>query len=151
MALAGCREASLSDMRPMLNSDGLMCWLTVNFKKVPKGADPKDVKVVFNSLVLFKDEEFTWDHLAENDYLEKTEKDWLGEHVKYVLDDSTTAADDPPLRPVQFKFQLPSKDSVKATRTNEVVLEATLYWGGRKMDSSTRGLFLAYQSSPTGR
>ncbi len=141
----GCSKVSISEMRPGSEGSQLMCWLTLSFGSPPKGADPRDVKVSFASIVLDEEKAFGWDYLSENDYLVKTEKTWLGDQDRFVLDASTTAESDPSNHKMKVKFVMDSKSSVQAGGYTDVTLDATVYWAGQKQDQSKRGLFLVYQ------
>jgi hypothetical protein len=65
---------------------------------------------------------------------------------RYVIDNDTTPAMDPePGRSMIVNFKFPSKEKVEVKPGEQVALTATLYWAGKKQDSMTRGLFLAYK------
>lgn len=136
-------------MRPGLNSSGLQCWLTLSFRAAPTGSEPNDVSVVFSSVVLEQDESFDWRYIATHDHNMITEKDWLGNDAQKFVPDELTTPDTPPRRgSMHVLFQIPSKERVKLEGGQEPTIEARLYWGGKKQDSISRGLFLAYQSVP---
>ncbi len=125
---------------------GLQCWLTLNFRNLPKSGDVDDVRVTFNSVVLYQDETFDWPYMLENDYLFKTTKDWLGNDLtSFTPDVGTTAADHPAVGEKRVLFRLPSKESVVLKPGDEDRLVATLYWAGKKQDTMVRGLFTVYQ------
>jgi hypothetical protein len=58
--LGGTGSARLSDMVPGFSPrmDKLECWLTIEFRKYPKKGDLRDLKVVFSSVALSRDEIF---------------------------------------------------------------------------------------------
>ncbi|HVE81687.1 MAG TPA: hypothetical protein VND93_02520 [Myxococcales bacterium] len=144
---AGCGDATLSELRPGVENSSFICWLTLNLKKLPKGGDPQDIQVKFSSVVLYEDLSFDWEYIAANDYQLVDQKDSLGNDIqKYVLDAGTTAGDPPRPGKMRVKFTLPSKQSVKLESGDKTNVMATLYWGGKKQDSITRGLMMAYQS-----
>lgn len=144
----GCKSGSLSDMRPGLNSGGLECWLTLNFKRPPKSGDAHDVRVRFSSVVLFEDEEFDWEYLTHNDMKAIEHKDWLGNmQTRFEPVPETTPESDPPIgSSMMVKFQIRSQTEVKLKPGDETALKATFFWGGTEQDSMRRGLFLAYQT-----
>jgi hypothetical protein len=143
--LVGCSNATLSDMRPRLGSGGLHCWLQLNFRSLPEG-DARDVRVVFDSVVLHQDEEYDWSYIAANDY-SMVEEGMEYSQEKYVKNDETTPESAPePGQSMIVRFSLPSKKEVQVQSGDNTGLTATLYWGGKKQDSSSRGLFLSYQS-----
>jgi|CXWL01.1.fsa_nt_gi hypothetical protein len=135
-------------MRPGLNSGGLECWLTLNFKRAPKTGDSRDVRVRFSSVVLFEDEEFDWDYLASHDMKSIDFKDWLGNaQTRFEPVAETTPESDPPIGgSMMVKFQIRSQAEVKLKPGDETALKATLLWAGTEQDSMRRGLFLAYQT-----
>lgn len=146
VALAGCSNASLADMRPGLIGNGLQCMLTLKFKKLPNAGDPKDVKVVFSSAVLFEDESYDWKYITENDQIIIKGTDDYSIPDKYQPDGATTAESDPPLgKPMIVQFRIRSRESIVVEKHDDTTLTATLFWAGQKMDASSRGLFLAYQ------
>jgi hypothetical protein len=63
-------HAELSNMVPGMNPGGsrLECWLTIDFNDRPNVRDLSDVKVVFSSQALAKQQSFNWDWIAKNDY-----------------------------------------------------------------------------------
>jgi hypothetical protein len=144
--LVGCSNATISEMRPRLAAEVPHCWLTLNFRSAPEG-DIRDVRVVFDSVVLFKEEEFDWDYIAANDHYMVPEEGLGYSQESYVLDTDTTAESDPePGKSMIVRFRLPSKKEVMVKPGDNTGLTATLYWGGKKQDSASRGLFLSYQS-----
>jgi hypothetical protein len=147
LSLAGCKPASLSEMRPGLKGSTLQCWLTLNFKK-PVPEDPRDVKVVFKSIVLNQDETYAWDYIATHDYNVVTEKGWTGAELdKFVLNESTTVDFSPTTgTAMKVEFMIPSKTEVKVTSASDVSLTAELFWGGKSVDTMSRGMFLAYET-----
>ncbi|HEY8209695.1 MAG TPA: hypothetical protein VIG99_19545 [Myxococcaceae bacterium] len=147
LGAAGCSDATLSELRPGLQNSSFQCWLTLNLKKVPKRGDPTDIRVMFDSVVLYEELSFDWKYLAENDYQLVDQKDSLGNDIqKYELDTATTADDPPRPGTMRVQFLLPSKQSVKLKSGDKTDLTATLYWGGKEQDSISRGLAMAYQS-----
>jgi hypothetical protein len=146
LALAGCSNATLSEVRPGLGSGGITCWATLNFKSRPKTGDVRDVQVLFNSIVLDEEKRFDWDYITSHDYQVKLEKNWAGEQEKFVLDESTTAESEVPIGgSLKVQFAMPSKAEVDASGHSDMTVQVALYWAGKKQDSASRGLFLAYQ------
>ncbi len=145
LGAAGCSDATLSELRPGLEGNGFQCWLTVNLKKLPRG-DPQDLRVILSSVVLYQEMSYDWDYLTANDYMLVDQQDSLGNAIqKYVPDDSTTVNDPPHPMKMRVKFVPPSKPTVKLGSGDDLTVTATLYWGGKKQDSISRGLMMAYQ------
>ncbi len=142
---AGCGKVSISEMRPGMEGSSLLCWLTLTFKAPPKEGDARDVRVIFTSIALEEPVQFDWDYLTANDYLVKTEKTWLGDQDRFVIDNSTTSALEPGNQKLKVKFLMDSKKTVSSAGYTDMTLKADVYWAGKRQDSSTRGLFLAYQ------
>lgn len=143
---AGCSDATLSEMRPGLKGSSLQCWLTLNLKRLPKSSDVRDLKVTFSSVVLYQDETFDWSYIASHDVTSVKRKGWTGEELEsFVPNDDTTPEQDPALGPMKVEFTLPSREKVQVKSGDDTNLNAELYWGGKRQDSMSRGMFLAYQ------
>ena len=153
-SLAGCnlidtnlaRHAELSHMVPASSEEAgaLECWLTLEFKRYPKGGDLRDVVVRFESIALAEPAEFDWEYIASRDKLTRREGFGPGLHEAEM----TSPVSRPPLgQPTMVRFPLharPVIDDAPAT----LYLEAELYWGGEKQDSLRRTIEHVYASEP---
>ena len=138
--LGGC-HAKLSGMVPGMSErmDMLECWLTIEFKKYPKNADLRDVKVVFSSIALFEDESFDWSYIAANDRIAQ------GMGKGYRPNDETQPDQDPPLKTkIKVKFPLRARPQLELDLTETISLEATLFWGGKKQGSISQPIEHVY-------
>jgi hypothetical protein len=140
-----CGDAELSDMVPggHIVTGELECWLTLEFKRLPEGIDPKDVKIRFVSEALETPAEFGWPFIARNDY-ELRKNVSFGPAMRRKF--STTAAGPPPLNePLRVKFPLEAKRRVQMGFASTLWLHAELWWGGEKQDSVKRSIGHMYQ------
>lgn len=146
VALVGCSNASLADMRPGLVGNGLQCMMTLKFNKRPKAGDVKDVKVTFSSIVLTADQTFDWAYITEHDQRLIKGTDDYSVPDKYQPNTDTTAESEPEVgTPMIVQFFLDAHKEVQVKSGDDTALNATLYWAGKKEDAASRGLFLAYQ------
>ena len=142
--LVACGDAKIDNMVPGGNvgSGALECWLTLQFDKVPEGADPRDVTVRFHSVALDGEPEFDWTFIAGRDVTAGGGKFGTGNR----RNDATTGETDPPLgQPLKVKFPLDAKREI-STISDTVWLHADLYWGGKKQDSMKRDIQRLYSS-----
>lgn len=139
---SSCRDATISGPLATPRATGIDVRLTLEFRRQPEGIDPRAVEVVFESVVLDEPQRFDWEYISTHDEVLSR----VGDLDRYLPNEATTPDLAPPLKqPLIVKFSMPSKPEVKVPSSTQVSLESTLYWGGRKMDSAARGLFLSYQ------
>ena len=139
------RHAELSHMVPSSSHEAgaLECWVTLEFKRYPKGGDLRDVVVRFESMALAEPAEFDWEYIATRDKL--TRRNGFG-----VLHEAemTSPVSRPPLgQPTMVRFPLQARaviDDAPAT----LYLEAELYWGGEKQDTLRRTIEHVYSTEP---
>ena len=142
--LVACSDAKIDNMVPggNIGNGALECWLTLQFEKLPQGADPKDVTVRFHSVALAGEPEFDWAFIAGRDVTPAGGKFGSGNR----RNDATSAQTDPPLgQPVKVKFPLDAKQEI-AIVSDSVWLHADLYWGGVKQDSMKRDIQRLYSA-----
>ena len=144
------RHADLSHMvaGPSADPGVFECWLTLEFKRYPEGADARDVVVRFESIALAEPSEFDWSYIAANDKLTRREGFGSGLHEAEV----TRVDQKPPLgRPTKVRFPLRAK-SVIENAPATLYLEAELFWGGERQHSARQTLEHIYASdeAPAG-
>ncbi|MBU8870191.1 MAG: hypothetical protein KOO60_04860 [Gemmatimonadales bacterium] len=145
-ALTGCHlpglgPASLSDMVPGMSKrmDKLECWVTIEFKKIPDGIDPKDVKLVFSSMALESDETFDWAYIAANDGIAQ------GMGKGYAPNEASDPNQPPPLKvKCKAKYPLRAKPRLDLALDQRLGLQVDLYWGGKKCDSMNQTIEHVY-------
>lgn len=144
-AIAGCTyfsPASISDMIPGMSRDmeKLECWLTMEFRKVPSGIDPRDVKVKFRSFALEQEEAFDWDYIAAHDVIPKGD-------MQGNRDNPETQPDrDPPTKvPIKVNFPLKAKPRIEIPEGKLIEVDAELYWGGKLIDKEKKTIEHVYQ------
>jgi hypothetical protein len=140
--LSGTGSARLSEMIPGFSPrmDKLECWLTIEFRKYPKKGDLRDVKVVFSSVALSKDEVFDWSFIASKDSISKG-------FNKGFIDNAETSPDrDPPLKvPVKLNYPLHALYKVKLKPGQVISIKAELYWAGVKQDDMSKSIEHVYR------
>lgn len=141
------RQAELSHMVPgaaETDSDTILCWLTVEFKRYPTDADLRDVKVRFESIALAEPAEFDWEFIAAHDKLTRRDGYGSGLHEAEV----TSPESRPPLgQPTKVRFPLRAKPVIDNAPAI-LYLEAELYWGGQKQDSLRQTIEHVYSPAP---
>jgi hypothetical protein len=140
------RHAEISHMVPgAAETDGghFLCWLTLEFKGYPPNGDLRDVEVHFDSIALAEPAVFDWAYIAAHDKLTRRDGYGSGLHEAEV----TSPGSRPPLgHPTKVRFPLPAKSFIE--KAPEVLyLEAELYWGGRKQDSTRQTIEHLYSSA----
>ena len=145
VAAAGCgflRSAEISSMTPGGNimTGNLECWLELTFSGEPPG-DPTDVEVVFSSVAMPMPQSFDWAFIAQHDQVQK------GEFQGYKFNEATQG-DAPPPRDmtIRVKFPLQAHQRFRLEAGDELELQATLYWGGEKQHSVSRGIGHVYHA-----
>ena len=126
-------HAKLSGMIPGMSDmmDKLECWLTIEFKKYPDGINLRDVKVVFSSIALFKDQSFDWQYIAAHDLIAQ------GLGKGHRLNEESQPDQDPPLKiKVKVKYPLRARPELE-NLDKAITLKAELFWGGKKQDSQS--------------
>ncbi len=129
-----------------VSNRALSCWLTFDFKRLPDGVDPTDVKVRFESIALREPAEFDWRYIATHDVERAGERFGSGHRP---IPESTPGAPPPLNRPLKVKFELPGKEKIEDAPT-AIWLNATIYWGGQEQDSDKRRLDHAYSRTEGG-
>ncbi len=135
LAAAGCsyfKSAVISEMVPGANPtrDKLECWLTIEFKKLPSGINPRDVKVRFTSIALDEPAEFDWDYIASHDVIAQ------GMMKGYKDNPDSQPGSDPPLGiPLKVNYPFKAKEVIELKQGEVIKLKAELYWGGKLVDS----------------
>jgi hypothetical protein len=140
--------AEITNMTPGgdISSGGMDCWLTLEFKGLPEGADARDVRVRFESVALEDPAEFDWAFIASRDKISAGDAFGSGYHNN----DETTANTDPPLgQPIKARFPLKARAEI-ANAPSPLYLKAELYWGGKKRDSAKRTIEHVYSHSSNG-
>ena len=146
-AVVGCNPFSDATIRKMVPgasvaSGNFECWLTLEFKDYPKGADPRDVRVRFESLALEEPAEFDWSFIASHDVVPKGTGFGSG-HAPY---EASSASTDPPLgQELKVKFPLRARDRIDDA-PKRLYLHASLYWGGKRQASMKRTIEHVYQA-----
>ncbi len=144
MLLSGCSffsAAELSEMIPGMSSqmDKLECWLTIEFKKYPKG-NPRDVRVEFSSMALQRTEVFDWEYIAAHDVIS------LGMMKGFKANTASSPEAKPPLNtPVKVNYPLHAKPYLKVEPGDTILLTAKLFWGGKEIASSERTIEHVYR------
>jgi hypothetical protein len=129
-----------------INGGDLDCWLTLEFDEVPNGIDPQDVRVRFESIALVEPSEFDWTYIAENDVVS------AGDHFGAGYNDNTatTPGSPPPAgMPIKARFKLHPKEKLE-NKPDTLYLHATLYWGGKREDTTKQAIEHVYASTPGG-
>ena len=64
-------DVAITEMVPgqSIGGDSLDCWLTLDFKRLPAGINPTDVRVRFESVALTRPTEFDWNYIAMRDVI----------------------------------------------------------------------------------
>ncbi len=142
------RGARLTEMTPGGNvaTGEIDCWLTLQFDRYPKGIDPRDVKVVFQSPALAGAAEFGWKYIASHDRTPNGDSFGSG----YRVNEATTENDDPPLAmPIKVRFPLNTLQTIE-NAPSPLYLEAELWWGGTKQDKIKHTIDHVYSRSKNG-
>jgi hypothetical protein len=129
--IQGTGSAKLSEMIPGFSPrmDKLESWLTIEFRKYPKKGDLRDVKIVFSSVALSRDEVFNWHYIASHDVIPKGFMKGFEENTK------TSAEEEPPLNvPVKVNYPLHALHQIKLEPGEVISLKAELFWAGVKQD-----------------
>jgi hypothetical protein len=140
------RGASISAMAPgdNVSTGELDCWLTIDFDSVPKGVDPRDVRVRFSSIALLEPAEYDWSYIASHDVV----PNGGGFGSGYRAATNTQPDTAPPLgEPVKARFPLKARRKIE-NAPSTIWLEAELYWGGRKQDTLRRTIEHVYSRTP---
>jgi hypothetical protein len=140
--------AKISNMTPGgdIGGGGMNCWLTLEFKGLPEGADARDVRVRFESAALEQPAEFNWAFIASNDKISAGDTFGSGYHNN----SETTPGTDPPLgQPIKARFPLKARSEI-TDAPSPLYLKAELYWGGKKRDSAKRTIEHVYSHTPNG-
>lgn len=156
LSLGGCnvidivtgQGAEIAEMTPGgdIATGGLDCWLTLEFKGLPAGADARDVRVRFESVALEEPAEFDWAFIASRDKISAGDAFGSGYHDN----SATTAKTDPPLgQRIKARFPLKARYKIE-NAPSPLYLRAELYWGGKKRDSAKRTIDHVYAHSPGG-
>jgi hypothetical protein len=143
VAASGCglfRDAEISYMAPggNLHTGHLECWMEITFTGEAPG-DPRDVEVVFSSIVMAAPQKFDWAFISQHDLVRKG--DWAGYKVNA---DTSPDADPPREMAIRVKFPIEAMDRLLVQPGDDLDLHATLYWGGEKQHSLSRGLQHVY-------
>ncbi|MBW2712937.1 MAG: hypothetical protein JRC77_04225, partial [Deltaproteobacteria bacterium] len=144
LAAVGCGNAKIEKMVGGGNvmSGQLECWLDLNFKSIPSGIDPRDVKVRFSGAALAREMEFDWTFIADHDVVKLGTKFGSG----YKSNPASTPDSDPPLNtPMRVKFPLIANQVVDQLWP-QIWVKAELYWGGKKQDSAKVDVQRLYKS-----
>ncbi len=144
LVAVGCGNAKIEKMVGGGNiaSGHLECWLDLNFKKLPSGIDPRDVKVLFSGAAVAREVEYDWEYIAEHDVVQRGTKFGSG----YRPNTETTPDSDPPLNmTIRVKFPLEAQQVVEQF-SSKIWIKAELYWGGKKQDSDKEDVQRLYQS-----
>ena len=139
-------DARLVDMVAAQNlaSGELGCWLEIEFKSLPSGVDPTDVRVRFESIALVEPADFDWSFISQHDVVTNGGRFGSG----YRDNEQTSPASAPPLgETVRVRFPLRAL-SVIENAPRPIWLEAHLYWGDREQSSRKRTLDHVYESKP---
>jgi hypothetical protein len=140
------RNAELSHMVPASSDEAgeLECWLTVEFKRYPKGGNLRDVVVRFESIALAEPAEFDWEYIASRDKRTRREGFGAGLHEAEM----TTPVSRPPLgQPTMVRFPLRARHVIDDA-PDILYLEVELYWGGERQDSLRRTIEHVYSTQP---
>ncbi len=88
-------DARLVDMVAAQNlaSGELGCWLEIEFKSLPSGVDPTDVRVRFESIALVEPADFDWSFISQHDVVTNGGRFGSG----YRDNEQTSPASAPPL------------------------------------------------------
>jgi hypothetical protein len=112
--------------------------LVLEFRKLPAGTtNACDIRIVFSGICLEKEAVYDWNAIVEN----SSDINTPSEHPKGIVKDQP-----PPLKsPFQFNYSLPPVTQIPKIRmSDDILLTADLYWGGKLQDSKqqpTRHLF----------
>jgi hypothetical protein len=145
LSAVGCNllgDAKLSEMIPGMSDqmDKLECWLTIEFKKYPDNVDLRDVKVVFSSIALSRDQSFSWQYIAANDQIAQ------GLGKGYRSNEESLPGQDPPLKTkIKVKYPLRARSRLELDATETITLKAALFWGGKKQGSLSQSIEHVYQ------
>ncbi|MBI4028337.1 MAG: hypothetical protein HY360_25355 [Verrucomicrobia bacterium] len=119
------------------------CWLTFDFRRIPEGIDPREVRVVFSSDALVTNPKtFEWGFIAGNAQVPKSSG------VGRVPAEGISAGQTPKLNyPFDVSFPLDLKPRLQAGGPLPAIwLEAQLFWGGRKQDTARTSLGHLYEA-----
>jgi hypothetical protein len=145
LGAAGCgyfKSARITQMVPGMSPamDKVECWLTIELKKVPGGASPRDLKVRFSSIALAQDVEFDWEYIAGHDVVSKGFAQGFSENPQ------SRPEGDPPLGvPIMVCYPLPARERITIPQGETIKLQAELLWGGKRVDSDERTIEHVYQ------
>jgi hypothetical protein len=153
LGLPGCNlveavfsDAQLVDMvagQHVANGE-LGCWLEIEFKSLPAGVNPTDVRVRFESIALVEPADFDWHFISQHDVVSRG----TGFGSGYSANERTRPGSPPPLgETVRVRFPLRAQNKIE-NAPRPIWLEAHLYWGDRKQSSRKRTLDHVYESKP---
>jgi hypothetical protein len=148
LVAGGCsffKSASITEMVPGMSKelDRLECWITIEFKKVPGGMNPRDVKVRFSSIALDKPAEFDWEYIAAHDVLP------VGDMQGYKDNSDSQPDRDPPLGvPIRVNYALQAKERIYIPAGEAIKIRAELFWGGKLVDSEEGIIEHVYERQP---
>ncbi len=145
-ALNGEGYAKIREMAFGGAGDYPKCWVTMEFKKIPPGVDPTDIKIVFTSKTLVSSPvTFDWNFIAANAQV------GTGDWKPRVKAEGFSPGEPPKLNlPVDVYFPMTYQDKVNLGSNLEFLsVQAELYWGGKKQDTANATIEHFYKT--TGR
>jgi len=130
--LGGAGDAVIDEMTPSGLLGNAQCRLGFDFKRIPQGAGPMDIKVVFTGDILERGTvEYYWNFIGANAQVPR--KKYAGWEAAPGIYPSMQ----PPLN-TKFSVNFPVPVKNTASTKTDFDVTATLYWGGKEQDSSTR-------------
>lgn len=142
VGLFGCANAEIDGMTAggHIMTGELECWLKLVFEEPPADIDATDVTVRFHSDALDEVAVFDWAFIAEHDVT--SGKDF-GSGNRPNL--ATNAQASPPVGEiVKVRFPLYAKRQLDVA-DGPIWLEAELWWGGEKQDTSKKDIQRLYR------
>ncbi|MDJ0848769.1 MAG: hypothetical protein QNK04_10350 [Myxococcota bacterium] len=143
----GCNPFSDAKIRKMVPGDSVAsgsfeCWLSLEFLDYPTNADPRDVRVRFESVALEEPAEFDWSFIAAHDVVPRG----TGFGSGHAPLEASSADTDPPLgQELKVKFPLRARERIDDP-PRRLYLRASLYWGGKKQASMKRTIEHVYEA-----
>jgi hypothetical protein len=141
-------DVAIAEMLPgqSVGGETLDCWLTLDFKRLPEGVRPTDVRVRFESIALTRPAEFDWNYIASRDVVRAGER--FGSGYRDLTESKPGSP--PPLGiPIKVKFPLPTRTKIE-NAPSKIWLEAKVFWGGEEQTSMKRHLEHAYSRRKEG-
>jgi hypothetical protein len=141
-------DVAITEMVPgrSVGGETLDCWLTFDFKRLPEGVRPTDVRVRFESIASTRPAEFDWSCIASRDVVRAGER--LGSGYRDLTEPQPGSP--PPLGiPLQVKFPLPTREKIE-NAASKIWLEAKVFWGGEEQTSMKRQLEHVYSRHKDG-